>query len=118
MSADKFGDRLRELRTSAGISRKELATKAGFRSEAGIRNLEQGLYKPAWETVLAICKALGLECTAFSQELAEKPQAKVTAKVAKPNKAAEGVTTPARPRTRSRPATTTRAKKPSGKKAD
>src|SRR4051794_2049404 len=67
MNADWFAGRLRELREAAGLSRKELAEKAGMQSEAGIRNLEQGIRKPAWETVLALATALGVDCTAFTQ---------------------------------------------------
>lgn len=61
-----FGGRLRELRLAAGLSRKELAARAGMQSEAGIRDLEQGRRRPIWETVLALSAALGVDCTAFT----------------------------------------------------
>lgn len=66
-----FGARLRELREQAGLSRKELAEKAGLQSEAGIRNLEQGIRSPSWETVIALADALGCSTEAFR----EKPTA-------------------------------------------
>jgi transcriptional regulator with XRE-family HTH domain len=68
MEAEWFKDRLVELRMEAGLSRKDLAAKAGLQSEAGIRDLEQGRRRPGWETVVALCKALGVSCDAFLQE--------------------------------------------------
>jgi transcriptional regulator with XRE-family HTH domain len=67
MEAEWFARRLRELREAAGLSRKDLAGRAGLRSGAGIRNLEQGIRKPSWDTVVALCKALGVPCDAFLQ---------------------------------------------------
>lgn len=63
-----FGARLRELREQAGLSRKELAEKAGLQSEAGIRNLEQGIRSPSWETVIALADALGCSTEAFREK--------------------------------------------------
>lgn len=74
-NASLFSGRLRELREAAGLSRKELADKAGMRSEAGVRNLEQGIRSPTWETVLALAKALGIDCTAFTEAPAEREPA-------------------------------------------
>lgn len=65
MKAEWFGGRLRELREARGLTRKELATRAGLRSEAGIRNLEQGVRAPSWPTVIALCQALGVTCEEF-----------------------------------------------------
>jgi transcriptional regulator with XRE-family HTH domain len=67
VEADWFKGRLRELRKAAGLSRKELAERAGLQSEAGIRDIEQGLRLPTWPTVVALCKALGVPCDAFLQ---------------------------------------------------
>ena len=75
MAAEHFGARLRELREAAGLSRKDLAERAGMKSEGGIRNLEQGVNGPTWETVLALAKALGVDCTAFAEEPTEAPTA-------------------------------------------
>ena len=41
--------------------------------EAGIRDLEQGRRKPSWETVLALVKALGVDCAAFTTEPEAEP---------------------------------------------
>jgi transcriptional regulator with XRE-family HTH domain len=51
----------------AGLSRKELAARAGLQSEAGLRDLEQGRRRPSWETVVALCKALGITSDSFLQ---------------------------------------------------
>ena len=67
MNPDWFAGRLRELREGAGLSRKDLADRAGMKSEAGVRDLEQGLNYPTWPTVLALAAALGVDCTAFCQ---------------------------------------------------
>lgn len=66
MNPEWFGPRLRELRVAAGLSREDLAQKAGMKV-AGIANLEQGRTNPAWETVVALCAALGCGCDAFLQ---------------------------------------------------
>jgi transcriptional regulator with XRE-family HTH domain len=65
MGADWFAGRLRELRTAAGLSRRELAEKAGLK-EGGIRDIEQGINNPTWPTVLALAAALGVSCEAFN----------------------------------------------------
>jgi transcriptional regulator with XRE-family HTH domain len=70
-----FAGRLRELRQAAGLSRRELAAKAGMRGPNGIRDLEQGVRSPAWGTVLALAKALGVTLEAFVQPPAERAPA-------------------------------------------
>jgi transcriptional regulator with XRE-family HTH domain len=74
MSIEWFGGRLRELREQKAWTRKQLAEASGL-SSSGLRDLELGLRKPAWETVLALSKALGVDCTAFTQEPAEREPA-------------------------------------------
>lgn len=65
--ASMFAGRLKELRESAGLTQKQLADKAGLGLRA-VTYLESGDRKPAWETVLSLASALGVECTAFTQE--------------------------------------------------
>lgn len=63
-----FGQRLRELREARNLSRAELAALAKLDSEAGIRNLEQGVTKsPKWETVVALAEALGVSIDDFNE---------------------------------------------------
>jgi transcriptional regulator with XRE-family HTH domain len=96
MNAEWFAGRLRELRERAGLSRQEVADKAGMKL-GGVRDLEQGRRSPTWETVLAISQALGVECTAFTTPPAELPPPSP----GRPRKATEGG---ARPRSQPRPA--------------
>jgi len=62
-----FAARLRALREEAGLSQKELAAQSGC-SISIVQKLEQGLNEPTWPTVLALAKALGVDCTAFTEE--------------------------------------------------
>lgn len=94
-----FAGRLRELREQAGLTQQELAEKAGF-TRGGIAQLESGRRKPAWETVVALAQALGVDCTAFMQQ----PAAVVAAGPGRPRKpAAEGEAAPEPKRPRGRP---------------
>jgi len=52
-----FAGRLREARTAAGLSRKELAAKAGLSWQA-VRAWEQGARKPGLLSILALAAAL------------------------------------------------------------
>jgi DNA-binding XRE family transcriptional regulator len=99
VSAGWFAGRLRELREGAALTQTELAEKAGLTRE-GVAQLETGRRKPAWETVLALCEALGCSCEAFTRPPAARPRAGP----GRPRKGrAEGPTeAPKRPRGRPR----------------
>jgi transcriptional regulator with XRE-family HTH domain len=71
MGGTQFGARLKELRHAAGLTQKQLAEKAGLKYGA-VRDLEQGLNGPTWETVLALGSALGVDCTAFTKKAARR----------------------------------------------
>jgi transcriptional regulator with XRE-family HTH domain len=73
MSANWFGGRLRDLREAAGLTRQELAEKAGLKA-GGVRDIEQGRRSPQWETVLALCGALNCSCEEFRKEPADRPK--------------------------------------------
>jgi len=90
MSADWFKDRLRELRTQASLSRQELADKAGLKQSV-VRDLEQGVNKPTWPTVVALCQALGVLCDAFLEE----PGQPVPPAVGRPRKTPQAGAEPA-----------------------
>jgi len=72
MRAEWFKDRLRELRTQAGLSRQDLADKAGMKLN-GIRDLEQGINKPSLDTIIALCQALAVTCNDLLQEPGDLP---------------------------------------------
>jgi transcriptional regulator with XRE-family HTH domain len=74
-NAATFGPRLRELREGAGLTQAQLAARAGMHRQ-GVVKLERGEREPAWGTVLALMKALGVPCTAFLEPPGPQPQAK------------------------------------------
>jgi transcriptional regulator with XRE-family HTH domain len=59
-----FGERLKVLRAERGLSQAQLAERAGLH-KLGVAKLEQGHREPAWGTVVALAKALGVSCAAF-----------------------------------------------------
>lgn len=59
-----FGVRLRQLREAAGLSQEALAERAGMH-RFGVAKLERGEREPAWATVRALARALGVGCSAF-----------------------------------------------------
>ncbi len=54
-----FGERLKELRIAANLSREQLAEKSGV-ARGTIRDLEQGLHSPSWQTAQKLAAALGV----------------------------------------------------------
>jgi transcriptional regulator with XRE-family HTH domain len=60
-----FGARLRELREAKGLSQQKLADEAGCHRFT-VAKLERGEQEPAWPLVLALAKALGVDCLAFT----------------------------------------------------
>jgi transcriptional regulator with XRE-family HTH domain len=67
MKAEWFAGRLRELREAAGLTQQQLAERAGMAWRT-ITHLEGSDRKPTWETVLALCQALGVEVGEFAKE--------------------------------------------------
>ena len=70
MSKQTFGQRLKQLRESASLTQQQLAEKAGL-NQFGVAKLEQGVRSPAWQTVQALARALGVSCQAFEEGAAE-----------------------------------------------
>jgi transcriptional regulator with XRE-family HTH domain len=75
MDAKWFAGRLKELRQQAGLTQQGLSDLAGL-SKGGIADLEQGRREPTWASVVALSRALGVECSAFLQEptASERPR--------------------------------------------
>jgi transcriptional regulator with XRE-family HTH domain len=63
----EFGERLKVLRESAGLSQEALARAAEI-STSNVSKLEQKKVVPSWPTVQALAKALGVDCTAFQTD--------------------------------------------------
>jgi transcriptional regulator with XRE-family HTH domain len=74
-AAQHFAGRLKELRERAGLTQAGLAEKAGMKV-GGIRDLEQGINSPRWETVVDLAAALGVDCRAFLEAPAAAPEPK------------------------------------------
>ena len=72
--ANRFGPRLRELRTAAGLSQKGLAEIAGIR-QASIAAYELCQTSAGWPQVIRLAHALGVTPDTFTREPAgEKNQ--------------------------------------------
>lgn len=69
----RFADRLRELRAASGLTQEELADRAGLSARA-ITQWERGVREPAWSNLLALCRALGVDCTAFTTPPTATPE--------------------------------------------
>ena len=70
----QLGNRIRELREGAGLGREQMAEAAGVSVRAVVQ-WELGEREPGWFNVLALCQALGVDCTAFGKPPAERPPA-------------------------------------------
>jgi transcriptional regulator with XRE-family HTH domain len=92
-----FAGRLRELREAAGWTQGELAGRAGLTRE-GVAQLETGRRKPAWETVLALCDALGVS----SEEFRKAPRVSSPPRAGRPPKKAAQAAETAAKRSRGR----------------
>jgi transcriptional regulator with XRE-family HTH domain len=57
------------------LTQKELAERAGLKDEA-VRDLEQALNGPTWDTVLALADVLGVSCEAVNRAPLHKHPAK------------------------------------------
>jgi transcriptional regulator with XRE-family HTH domain len=67
-----FAAKLKAIRTRMGLTQEQLAEKAGLHLGA-IFKLEQGRREPAWSTVQALCRALGVRCDEFLDDLPGEP---------------------------------------------
>ena len=74
MDLEAFGGRLKELREQAGLTQQQLADRAGL-SLRGVSQWERGVREPGWGSVLALADALGVNCLAFQQAPAPRPEA-------------------------------------------
>lgn len=60
----KFGERLRELRTTAGLTLAALGELSGVHFQA-IAKLERGVGEPTWRTVQKLAEALNVSTDVF-----------------------------------------------------
>ena len=78
-----FGERLKNLRETAGVSQYALAKKSGVTAQA-ISKIEQGDRDPSWSTVVKLAHALGISVADFdaTAEGDDEPPATSTMKPA------------------------------------
>lgn len=77
------GQKLRDVRKAAGVSRADLAAKAGTTHQY-ISHLENGVKgNPTYDLVEMLAKALGVDCRAFADD-EETPAAPPPASPEKP----------------------------------
>ena len=74
-AARRFPGRLRELREQAALTQQQLGERVGVTWEA-VSRWERGTREPSWSNVVALAKALGVECTVFLQQPAARPPAR------------------------------------------
>jgi transcriptional regulator with XRE-family HTH domain len=70
-----MGNRMRELREAAGMSRQQIADAAGVSVRAVIQ-WELGEREPGWFNVVSMAEALGVDCRAFLEEPVERPESR------------------------------------------
>jgi transcriptional regulator with XRE-family HTH domain len=61
-----FADKLRQLRSEAGLSREELADACGL-ARGTVRDYEQGKRKPTLESAVKLAASLGTDCRTFAE---------------------------------------------------
>jgi transcriptional regulator with XRE-family HTH domain len=93
-----MGGRLRELREQKGLTQSQLAELVGVKRDA-VARWEADVREPGWSNAVALAQALGVDCTAFLQAPAERPE---TGR-GRPPKRAEPEGTPAPKRPQGRP---------------
>jgi transcriptional regulator with XRE-family HTH domain len=79
-----FATKLAAIRTAAGISQYRLSKESGISKQA-LSQLELGSSQPSWETVQALCRALGVSCQEFMADCPSAAPAK-SKPAAKPKK--------------------------------
>ncbi|HEV3440629.1 MAG TPA: helix-turn-helix transcriptional regulator [Gemmata sp.] len=89
LPASGFGSQLRRRRDEKGWTQQELAEATGIHANT-IARLERGEHEPAWPLVLALAKALGVDCTAFNAEPGTEPEKSVEKPTAKKPAAKKG----------------------------
>lgn len=62
----QFNERLKELRKANGMTQEALARASGL-SLSSVTKLEQNDMDPAWSTVKALARALGVTTDAFDE---------------------------------------------------
>jgi transcriptional regulator with XRE-family HTH domain len=82
-SVVQFAEKLKQLRSKAGLTQTALAQQCGL-PLGTVRNYEQGIREPRWQILFKLAEALGADCRVFKDclatELPVKPPAKPAAR--------------------------------------
>lgn len=72
-----FAEKLKILRTAAGLSREQLAEATGL-ARGTVRDYEQGKRKPTLESAVKLAAAVNVDCRVFADcdDIADKPTPK------------------------------------------
>lgn len=97
MDENRFGFRLRELRERAGLTQAQLADAVGVKVLA-VTRWERGEREPGWSNIVALAAALGVDCTAFTQEPASSSEPRPRGRPKKPAAEPEAESPPAKPK--------------------
>src|SRR5947209_5809087 len=68
-----FGQRLRELWESRGLTQRQLAERVGC-STSTVTGIERGVQDPAWTLAVSLAAALGVGVEAFAGEAGAAPR--------------------------------------------
>lgn len=61
----RLSEKLKTLREAAGLTQEALSRSADM-PVGNVRNYEQGIRVPSFQSVVKLARALGVDCTAFS----------------------------------------------------
>lgn len=70
---EPFNERLRNLRSAAGMTQEALARSADL-SLSMVAKLERGGVDPSWSTIQRLARALGVNCLAFTEDEGRRPK--------------------------------------------
>ena len=70
---DRFGEKLRALRQSRGMTLKDLAGRLGYQSHGHLSRIETGQEVPTALLVLKVSRTFGVSCDALMKDELELP---------------------------------------------
>lgn len=70
-----FSKKLRELKTKANLSERELAERSGV-APSTVHTYLLGIREPSLANAAKLAAALGVDCRAFTEDVAAKPAPK------------------------------------------
>ena len=65
---DRFGEKLRAIRHSRGMTLKDLAARMDYKSHGHLSRIETGQEKPTADLVLKVSRSFGVSCDALMKD--------------------------------------------------